>query len=109
MKRTLTATLAIILVLTSSVSARQQRASPAAAVPQQAAAWQHRSPPHRFVADELIVRFKKLTSEASIAGVHAQAGAKEMRRFCQRGGSYTGQAHAWHVVASCTRTVSQEH
>ena len=76
-----TTTLVTIVVLTSSALARQQPASPAAAVPQQAAARQQRSPPHRFVADELIVRFKKGTPSASMAAAHAEMGAKEMHGF----------------------------
>ena len=81
MNGTLTTTLAIILVLMSSALAREQSASPAIPVPGQAAKGQQGPLSHRFVKDELIVRFKKRTSEATIAVAHAQAGAKEMHRF----------------------------
>ena len=81
MKGTLTTTLAVLLLLTSGVWARQQPASLTAGGPKPAAARQQRSPPHRFVEDELIIRFRKGTPEASIAAAHDQVGAKELHRF----------------------------
>jgi subtilisin family serine protease len=81
MKGTFTIALATFLAVTSSALGHQQSASPAAAGPQQAAAAPQHSAPYRYVADELIVRFKKRTPEASMAAAHAQVGAKEMHRF----------------------------
>ena len=81
MKATFLTALVAFLLVTGSALARQPDASSAAAISEQAAARQRHSTPHRYVADELIVRFKRGASEASMGTAHAQAGAKEMHRF----------------------------
>src|SRR6516164_7396401 len=81
MKGKFTNALVTFLVLTSGALAHQPAGSSAAAIPNQAAARQRHSIPHRYVADELIIRFKRGTPEASMGAANAEVGAKEMHRF----------------------------
>ena len=81
MKGTFAPALATFLAITGNGLAHQLPTSPGAIVPSPAAPKQLHLSPHRFVADELIVRFKKGTPGAAMAAAHAQVGAKEMHRF----------------------------